>query len=134
MRLIFALLIFALACWGTAARTNSASSGIILRMSFRVSDQSVGHLMLLLKDYASENGYSFQDVGAIMPHKYITKPFFVNLTQDAIQIVVTDIANKNEMLLVIRGAQSNSNEPSKFAPLLNKIRGEWPDLHAYLGP
>ena len=90
--------------------------------------------MLLLKNYAAQNGYSFQDVGAIMPHEYIAKPFFINLTHVETQIVVTNIGNEQAFLLVIRGSRSGLDRPGKFVKLLDKIRGEWPDLHSYVGP
>ena len=104
-----------------------------LRMTFHVSVASLGRLRNVLRDYAEGAGYAVQDVGSVMPHQYIDPPFFVNLTRNEAQIVMTNIGHAADMLLLIHCSRKADGR-DEFAPLLASIKSGWPDMRVYAGP
>jgi hypothetical protein len=104
-------------------------------MEFHAEARSLGLLSAILNDFAVREGFEVQDVGKIMPHFYISQPFFLNLHRaDNAQIIATNIGRKADMFLSINDPPLPAAPVKGTEALLSRIRNAWPDLHIYSGP
>ncbi len=89
-------------------------------MEFRVARQDRDVLMRILVQYSREQGFTLQDVGAVMPHHYIEQPFFANLWRsDDVQIVVTDIEQPTNILIIVTANKHEAEATQKSAILFD---------------
>ncbi|MHC2336749.1 hypothetical protein [Bradyrhizobium sp. USDA 4454] len=104
-----------------------------LRLQFSTSPAQKENLRNILRQFAQDEGFDLEDIGAQMPPKSGRRVFWMKLSKMSNEIEVLNIRREELMFIWVYELKSNVGLEVDVSKLKEVLRKEWPDLAPYEG-